>query len=406
MSRSLRFCMVTTFYPPYNFGGDGVFVQQLAQELARRGHQVEVIHCTDSYRFLAGRAPEPSDPDHPSVTVHRLRSPFGFLSPLATHQTGLPLFKSARIREILARGFDVIHYHNLSLVGGPGVLVHGAAVKLYTLHEYWLVCPTHMLFKYRRAPCTRPHCFACTLAHGRPPQLWRDSAMIQKAAEHVDVFLAPSRFVRDKHREMGLGVPIVVLPFFTAREPATALDPGGPRETSPYFLFVGRLERLKGLQTLIPIFRRYEKARLLVAGTGRYETTLRRMAAGAPNIVFVGYQSGARLCQLYAGAVALIVPSLWYEVFGLVIIEAFAQHTPAIVKNIGGMPQIIEESGGGLVYETETELVAAMDRLLTEPTLRTALGVRGYQATRQRWSADTHIERYLALIEEAAAHRR
>jgi len=169
---------------------------------------------------------------------------------------------------------------------------------------------------------------------------------------------------------------------------------------------VGRLERLKGLQTLIPIFRRYEKARLLVAGTGRYETTLRRMAAGAPNIVFVGYQSGARLCQLYAGAVALIVPSLWYEVFGLVIIEAFAQHTPAIVKNIGGMPQIIEESGGGLVYETETELVAAMDRLLTEPTLRTALGVRGYQATRQRWSADTHIERYLALIEEAAAHRR
>jgi len=405
MSRSLRFCMVTTFYPPYNFGGDGVFVQQLTQELARRGHQVEVIHCTDSYRLLAGREPEPSDPDHPDVTVHRLRSPFGFLSPLATHQTGLPLFKSARIQEILARGFDVIHYHNPSLVGGPGVLVDGTAVKLYTLHEYWLVCPTHMLFKYGRAPCTRPHCFACTLAHRRPPQLWRYSAMIRKAVEHVDVFIAPSQFVRDKHREMGLDVPIVVLPFFTARKHATTLDPGGPPEATPYFLFVGRLERLKGLQTLIPVFRRYERARLLVAGTGRYETTLRRMAAGAPNIVFLGHQSGEPLCRLYAGAVALIVPSLWYEIFGLVILEAFAQGTPAIVRNIGGMPEIIKESGGGFVYETETDLVTAMDRLLTEPVLRTALGVRGSQAIRQRWSANAHIERYLALVAELAARR-
>jgi len=99
------------------------------------------------------------------------------------------------------------------------------------------------------------------------------------------------------------------------------------------------------------------------------------------------------------------VPSLWYEVFGLVIIEAFAQGTPAIVRNIGGMPQIIEESGGGLVYETETELVAAIDRLLTESALRTALGVRGYQAFRQRWSAEAHIERYLALIAVADVDR-
>lgn len=56
MSRPLRFCMITTFYPPYNFGGDGIFVQQLSQELARRGHHVEVVHCADAYRLLAGRA--------------------------------------------------------------------------------------------------------------------------------------------------------------------------------------------------------------------------------------------------------------------------------------------------------------------------------------------------------------
>ena len=40
----MKFCMVTTFYPPYNFGGDGLFVQQLARDLSLAGHQVEVVH--------------------------------------------------------------------------------------------------------------------------------------------------------------------------------------------------------------------------------------------------------------------------------------------------------------------------------------------------------------------------
>ena len=53
----MRFCMVTTFYPPYAFGGDGVFVQQLSNELAKRGHQVEVIHCRDAYNLLTDRTP-------------------------------------------------------------------------------------------------------------------------------------------------------------------------------------------------------------------------------------------------------------------------------------------------------------------------------------------------------------
>ena len=54
-NRPLRFCMITTFYPPYNCGGDGIFVHQLSNELARRGHQVDVIHCIDAYRLRERR---------------------------------------------------------------------------------------------------------------------------------------------------------------------------------------------------------------------------------------------------------------------------------------------------------------------------------------------------------------
>jgi glycosyltransferase involved in cell wall biosynthesis len=106
--------MITTFYPPYNFGGDGIFVRRLSNELARRGHQVDVIHCIDAYRLLAHQELARTYDDHPNVTVHGLKSPFGFLSPLATQQMGLPFFKSARIQQILEKGFDVIHYHNIS----------------------------------------------------------------------------------------------------------------------------------------------------------------------------------------------------------------------------------------------------------------------------------------------------
>src|ERR1051325_402073 len=155
VDRPLRFCMITTFFPPYNFGGDGVFIHALSNELARRGHHVDVIHCLDAYR-LRGAAPQKAFANHPNVTVHALKSRFGFLSPLATQQTGLPLFKSAHLRRILCKGFDVIHYHNISLVGVPGILKYGEGIKLYTMHEYWLVCPTHMLFRYNREVCRSP----------------------------------------------------------------------------------------------------------------------------------------------------------------------------------------------------------------------------------------------------------
>jgi len=394
----MRFCMVTTFYPPYAFGGDGVFVQQLSNELAKRGHQVEVIHCKDAYNLLTDRTPAKSDSDHPNITVHSLKSRLGFLSPLATQQTGRPVLQSARLREILGKPFDVIHYHNISLVGGPGILQYGKAVKLYTLHEYWLICPTHMLFKFNHETCTHKQCLSCTLAHGRPPQFWRYTDMIGQAVKHVDLFLAPSDFTKNKHLEMGLRIPVAELPYFTSRWKWQESTPQWSVGETPYFLFVGRLEKIKGLQELVPLFRRYEKAQLWIVGVGEYEPVLRRMAQESSNIKFLGYQSGEQLRILYRQAVATIVPSLWYEVFGLVILEAFANGTPVIVRNRGGMPKIIKESGGGFIFDTEKELVKAMDQLLGDQSLRQEVGRRGYETLRQKWSPDVYIQRYLDLI--------
>jgi glycosyltransferase involved in cell wall biosynthesis len=401
--------MITTFYPPYNFGGDGIFVHRLSNELAQRGHQVDVIHCIDSYRLLARQEPSGTYADHPNVTVHGLRSRFGFLSPLATQQTGTPLFKSARIRGILDKGFDVIHYHNISLVGGPKILEYGQGIKLYTMLEYWLVCPTHVLFRYNRAPCTRPHCFTCSLTYRRLPQWWRYSGLLEGMVKQVDAFIAPSRFTKNIHRKMGLNASIAHLSYFVPATETAALAPESPVHEplkEPYFLFVGRLEKLKGLQTLIPVFQHYRKAQLLVAGTGGYESRLRQLAEGCANIQFLGHLPGQRLQALYQQAVAVIVPSVCFDVFPLVPLEAFKEKTPVIVRNLGGMPEAIEESDGGFIYETEEELVTAMDHLLANGAYRRELGLRGYHAYERKWTPEAHLKSYFALIREIAAGRR
>jgi glycosyltransferase involved in cell wall biosynthesis len=402
----MRFCMITTFYPPYNFGGDGIFVQRLSNELARRGHHVEVVHCADSYRLLAGKEPPPGPADHPNVTVHRLESPFGFLSPLATQQTGRPWFKAGRLREILAQGFDVIHYHNISLVGGPQVLAYGQGVKLYTLHEYWLVCPTHVLFRYNRAPCLEPHCLTCTLVHKRPPQWWRYTSLLAQAVKHVDAFLSPSPFTRHLHRERGLDIPTVDLPYFIPEaEPGEAPPPNGRPAGRPYFLYVGRLEKIKGLHTVLPLFREHRKARLLVAGAGAEEAQLKRMAGGDENIVFLGRQSHAQLAPLYRDAAAVIVPSINFEVLPMVIFEAFQHGTPVVVRNLGGMPLIVNESGAGMTFDTEAELRAALDTLLDQPSVRAEMGRRARQMYTARLTPDAHLETYFQLIDRLAKAR-
>ena len=153
MTRPLRFCHLTTFYPPLNFGGDGIGVYRLSRELAARGHHVEVVHDADAYALVAGGRPTPTGyPTLPGITVHTLRG-LPVVGPLVTQQLGLPGLKARRIRRILDAGrFDVLHFHNPSLIGGPGLLKYGPrdAVRLYTLFEHWLICPTHVLWKFDR----------------------------------------------------------------------------------------------------------------------------------------------------------------------------------------------------------------------------------------------------------------
>jgi glycosyltransferase involved in cell wall biosynthesis len=412
VGRALRFAMLTTFYPPFHFGGDGMYVRRLAHALARRGHSVDVIHDVDAYRVGGGRETEPL-PEPDGVVTHALRSRSSLLATLATHQLGRPVFHGRRIRRILAQGFDVLHFHNVSLVGGPGILAYGTGVKLYTAHEHWLVCPNHILWRHDREPCPGRECIRCVLRAKRPLQPWRAGPWLARQARHVDEFLALSAFSAEKHREFGFPVPMRVLPSFLPDDDSPdgdAADDGAAAGVAaasarPYFLSVGRLEAIKGLQDLIPLFDVGLPAELWIAGSGAYEGALRSLAAGRPSVRFLGRRTPRELRSLYRNAVALVAPSLCYEVFPMVVLEAFREGTPVVARRLGAYPEILEQAGAGLLFESSASLRDALRALLAEPALRARLGAAGAAAFRARWSESVFLSRYFALIHEIAERR-
>jgi glycosyltransferase involved in cell wall biosynthesis len=406
MSRPLNFLHITTFYPPYSFGGDAMQIYRLSHALAESGHHVDVIHCVDSYHLLHPADPPLQFPEHPNVVRHELRSGLGLLSPLLSQQTGYPWLKHKTIRDVLrSRNFDVVHFHNISLFG-PGVLEIDApqsrTVKMYTTHEHWLICPTHVLWKFNRAPCDRPQCLRCTIQAGKPPQLWRYTGLLEQMAGRVDQFLSPSRFTARMHADRGFPFPLAHLPNFVDRVDDDWQNPAPRPQEAPYFLFVGRLEKIKGPQTLIALWNRVPEHDLLMAGAGSDEAELRRMAAGNPRIKFLGPLPQSELGRLYYHAIACLVPSVTYETFGMTSVEAFARKTPAIVRDLGALPELIEDSGGGLVFTTDDQLLAAIHSLAHSPSMRDEMGQKGYDAFSRSWCREAHLSAYFAFLESAA----
>ncbi len=390
--------MVTTFYPPYHFGGDAVYVYRLVNALARRGHHVTVVHAVDAYRLLRSSEPRDGFPHERGVEVIPVESRFGRAAPALTYLTGRPALIKRPLEDVLVpERFDVIHFHNVSLIGGPGVLSYGEGTKLYTMHEHWLVCPMHVLWKNNREPCIEPQCLRCTLAFHRPPQPWRYTGLLDRQLEHVQTFIAPSRFTLAEHRRRGFTRPIRHLPYFVPETTAS----GRREHERPYFLYVGRLVKSKGVDVLIDRFRTYSKADLLIAGDGDERRSLQEYAAGLQHVHFLGHVHEAELGALYRDAIALLVPSVGYEVFPLVVLESFTQRTPVIVNDLGGLPEMVADSRGGHTYRTQDELLAAMDELLEQPGRRRELGENGHRAWQRLWSEDRHLESYFGLVDSA-----
>ena len=120
---------------------------------------------------------------------------------------------------------------------------------------------------------------------------------------------------------------------------------------------------------------------------------------------FLGRIHPDELARYYRHALALVVPSVCYETFGIILIESFTHGTPVIARRIGPFPEIVEESGGGELFTTPDELLGALKRIQSDPAHRDRLARAGSEARDRLWSESAVIPRYLDIVREAAVRK-
>ncbi|GJE36716.1 glycosyltransferase family 4 protein [Methylobacterium persicinum] len=315
-------------------------------------------------------------------------------------------------------GATLVHVHAFAKALSPSI---GRALRaaghpcLYTMHEFFLVCPTGGFYDYRAgaichrtpmsASCIGTNCDARSyprkvarmirhvgLSHvARLPQLFEHVITISTLQESVVRPLLPPGTVM--HR--------VDNPVSLAQAP---LQEGAPGD----FLFVGRISTEKGAPIFAEAARRAGvKAVFVGDGPDRDE-----LAARYPEAVMLGWRDPAAVADLMRGARALVFPSIWYEGQPLTVLEALACGTPVIVSDAcAGREAVVDGETGYWFRSGDPEALAAHLRRLTDDALAARMGRAAHD---RYWTApltlDTHLDRlgavYDTVMRPAAARRR
>jgi glycosyltransferase involved in cell wall biosynthesis len=219
----------------------------------------------------------------------------------------------------------------------------------------------------------------------------------------LDGLLFPSRRALEIHQAHGLRHPRrYVLPgLVPARDPLENKAARTASETAdrrPYFAAAARLVTEKGIHTLIPLMRHLPEAEMRIAGCGPEGASLRTQAHGLGNVRFLGLLDGMEVHALLRGARAVLVPSLFEETFCLVAAEALAAGTPVVARRRGSLPELIERTSGGLLYEEDGALLAHLRALVRDSALRDRLSRAACSAAPRIWFEEEHTDAYLRIV--------
>jgi len=351
--KTLRFVFTTTFYPPYHLGGDAVHVKYLAEELIKNGHEVHVLHSLDAFRLKKGLFLESIESE--GVQTHPLRTIFG-ISSYSAYLFGNSSFVTRSFKSLVDKVKpDIVHHHNISLLGFNLLKKQHEYMNIYTCHDSWLVCQQNVLLKNGKKPCQSRACFSCSLRCGKPPQIWRQRRAFNNAIKELDLMIAPSNFVSDRISE-SFRLKTVTIPNFVPKPPSEIEQ----SNFSNYFLYAGALEKHKGIIDLVNVFKELETdAKLLIAGSGSLRpqieefTTVNNLTG---KIVLLGWVDYNLMCKLLKNANALLVPSVCPENCPMIVLEALSVGTPAIGSNIGGLPEILNKVSPNLLFNNLSEL--------------------------------------------------
>lgn len=237
---------------------------------------------------------------------------------------------------------DVVNTHSLtgfSCAVWP-VIKERRVTLIHTLHDYSLMCPKTSMFKDGEN-CGDP-CTVCKLY----------SAPSRRHSASVDGLVGVSRHTLDRHLAAGYFPRAATRRVIYNALPASAVACNAPApHNQPLRLgYVGQLVAAKGISQLLAVMRtwRSSECHLTVAGRGaaQYEQALRDQAP--ENVTFLGFVNPS---DVYRNIDVLVVPSIWEEPLGMIVLEAYMHGVPVIAANSGGLPEIVDQGRTGILYD-------------------------------------------------------
>jgi len=309
---------------------------------------------------------------------------------------------------------QIAHFHNTFPLISPAGYYAARAEKIrvvQTLHNFRLLCGNALLFrdgevcedcigksiawpgivhKCYRGSLTASSAVAVMLAVHRMMGTWRSA---------VDVYIAPTEFVRHKLIEGGLPADKIAI------KPNLNLDPGPGNGCGGYGLFVGRLSAEKGIDTLIEAWQNLGgSVPLKVVGDGPMAAVVQAAAETVPALQWLGRLQSEAIYPLMGEAAFLVLPSRCYETFGRVILEAYAKGTPVVASKLGAMAELVDDGRTGLHFKPgdPADLAEKVRRLMANPLELMRMRQAARQEFTHKFNAGANYQALMAIYERAA----
>ena len=399
--------MISSHYPPNHLGGDAVMAKYLADELARRGHEVHVLYDPEVYSLVRNaRMTDPAPHGKGDPIIHTPTSRSGRIEILLR----LSLGWSGKMREEVngltkSLKIDVVHWHNTKgFIGRP--FAPQEKTTLYTAHDYYLVCARSNLARPDKSFCQKPLlCQTCLLRWRKPPQLWRvGPRRVIRLPSEIKV-MCPSDFMSRRLERDGITARHLLRNFVPDLAPPVSAEPSAGDSIA----FVGMLEPHKGPRTLLEAFagsrdRQGFKLHIIGEGSLRSELSGRVKDLGLADRVSVpGFLPRSEVESIRRNSAAIVVPSEWPENAPLTALESLALGIPVLASDAGGLPEIVNSESGSMIFKAGDvkSLADCMASLWQDRTHLGEMKRKAREAYVTRFSPPVHVAQYLKIVNES-----
>ena len=304
---------------------------------------------------------------------------------------------------------DIIHVHNTLNLISPAVYYVAKKCGIpvvQTVHNFRLLCPKATFYRDGKIceDCVSRG-LKCAIKYGcyRNSRLQTLICVISTKIHRLTGIYGKINYIcLTEFTKQKLLTLSQIRPQQVFIKPNVVFDFGGNAKPEDYFVYVGRLEEIKGINLLFDAFQRIPDIKLKVIGTGDLEETLKRRIENEhlENIDLLGQRNREEVNKVVHNAKALIMCSQWYETFGMVIVEAYSNGVPVIVGNIGNIKELVINGTTGELfdYNSVNQLIEKIRKLSGCNTAE--MGYRGYQYYKTHFAPEINYETLLSIYEK------